>query len=495
MRNSIQHFIDFRITNLQASARKFSQSPQDVAGFVTAVKEEALRFAQDFIGEVFTSCNDVLRESPVRRASWEVVRTDEKTLITSVGCVRYEKTLFKNKKSGERRYLVDAAMGIDSHERISEDAVAQMLEESVQTCYRKGGEAVSMLDKVSKEAVKDKIHALEFPTEDEAEPAAEKKVVDYLFVEADEDHASLQFNGKKGDLRKSESGRKMNGIMTKLAYVHEGIEKDAPQSKRHHLVEPHYFSGLYEGTEGNRELWDEVWNYLDRTYDLEKVKKVYLSADGGAWIMAGKKRLHGLVYALDEFHLKKYLIKMTSHMLDSAEDARKALCKSITEDTKEEFLSYVDMLEWHAKTDQEKARVAEGAKYVLDNWCAAKVRLTNRRSLCGSSTEGHVSHVLSSRMSTAPMGWSKTGADKMARLRAWYWNGGDMLELARYQKTVLPKAAGEEELVLSASRMYHDEANRNPKWAKYAERMQVEVSPQIKKMLAIGMHDFIWTLR
>ena len=495
MRNSIQHFIDFRITNLQESAKKFSQSPQDMAGFVTAVKEEALRFAQDFIGEVFTSCNDVLRESPLRRTTWEVVRTDEKTLITSVGSVRYEKTLFKNKKSGERRYLVDAAMGIDSHERISEDAVAQMLEESVQTCYRKGGEAVSILDKISKEAVKDKLHALEFPTEDEAEPAAEKKVVDYLFVEADEDHASLQFNEKKGDLKKSESGRKMNGIMTKLAYVHEGIEKDAPQSTRHHLVEPHYFSGLYEGTEGNRELWDEVWNYLDRTYDLEKVKKVYLSADGGAWIMAGRKRLHGLVYALDEFHLKKYLVKMTGHMLDSAEDARKALCKSIMEDTKEEFLSYVDMLEFHAKTDAEKARITEGAKYVLDNWSAAKVRLTNRGSLCGSSTEGHVSHVLSNRMSTAPMGWSKTGADKMARLRAWYWNGGDMLELARYQKTVLPKAAGEEELVLSAGQMYRDEVNRNPKWAKYVERMQVKVSPQIKKVLSIGMNDFIWTLR
>ena len=391
MRNSIQHFIDFRITNLQESAKKFSQSPQDVAGFVTAVKEETLRFAQDFIGEVFTSCNDILRESPVRRATWEVVRTDEKTLITSVGSVRYEKTLFKNKKSGERRYLVDAAMGIDSHERISEDAVAQMLEESVQTCYRKGGEAVSILDKISKEAVKDKLHTLEFPTEDETDPIGKKKTVDYLFIEADEDHASLQFNEKKGDLKKSESGRKLNGIITKLVYVHEGIEKDAPKSTRHHLVNPPYFSGVYEGKEGNNELWDEVWNHLDRTYDLSKVKKVYLSADGGAWIMAGRKRLHGLVYALDEFHLKKYLVKMTNHMLDSAEDARKVLCQSIKEDTKEEFLSYVDMLEENAKTERDKARVAEGAKY--------------------------------------------------------------------------------------------------------AEKMQVEVTPQIKKMLSIGMHDFIWMLR
>lgn len=314
---------------------------------------------------------------------WEVVRTDEKTLITSIGSVRYEKTLFMNKKNGERKYLVDAAMGIDSHERISEDAVVQMLEESVQTCYRKGGEAVSILDKISKEAVKDKLHTLEFPTEDEADPAQKKKTAQYLFIEADEDHASLQFNEKKGDLKKSESGRKLNGIITKLVYVHEGIEKDAPQSTRHHLVNPHYFSGLYEGKEGNNELWDEVWNYLDRMYDLSKVKKVYLSADGGAWIMAGRKRLHGLVYVLDEFHLKKYLVKMTNHMPGSAEDARTVLCQSIKEDTKEEFLSYVDMLEGRAKTDSEKAKIAEGAKHIPDNWSAAKVRLTNCRSLCG----------------------------------------------------------------------------------------------------------------
>lgn len=495
MRDSIQHFIDFSITNLQESAKKFSQSPQDIAGFVNAVKAEALQFALDFIGETFTTCNDILRESPVRRATWEVVRTDEKNLITSIGSVRYEKTLFKNKKSGERKYLVDEVMGIDSHERISEDAVAQMLEESVQTSYRKGGENISILDKISKEAVKDKLHALEFPMADKANPDRGKKVVDYLFIEADEDHASLQFNEKKGDLKKSESGQKLNGIITKLVYVHEGVERDAPKSTRHHLVNPHYFSGLYEGTKGNRKLWDEVWNYLDRTYDLSKVKKVYLSADGGGWIMAGKKHLHGLVYALDEFHMQKYLIKMTNHMLDTADDARKALCKSIMEDTKEEFRSYVDMLEWHARTDSEKVRITEGANYILSNWSAAKVRLTNRRSLCGCSAEGHVSHVLSRRMSTNPMGWSKTGADKMAHLRAWYWNGGDMLELARYQKQVLPKAAGDEDSILSAGQMYRDEVNSNPKWAKYAERMQVEVSPQLKKMLSIGMHDFIWMLR
>ena len=81
-------------------------------------------------------------------------------------------------------------------------------------------------------------------------------------------------------------------------------------------------------------------------------------------------------------------------MLDSADDARKVLCKSIEEDTKEEFMSYIDMLEGYAKTESDLQKINEAASYILSNWSAAKVRLSNRKSLCGCSAEGHVSHVL-----------------------------------------------------------------------------------------------------
>ncbi|WP_242835904.1 UPF0236 family protein [Butyrivibrio sp. FCS014] len=42
----------------------------------------------------------------MRKERWEVVRTDEKSLITSIGKVMFSKTLFKNKVTGERRYLL-----------------------------------------------------------------------------------------------------------------------------------------------------------------------------------------------------------------------------------------------------------------------------------------------------------------------------------------------------------------------------------------------------
>ena len=81
---------------------------------------------------------------------------------------------------------------------------------------------------VSKETVMNKLHALEFPKN--TEKPKEKKVVEYLYIDADEDHVSLQFREKKGDLIKTENNRKNNNAIAKLVYIYEGIEKEAPLS-------------------------------------------------------------------------------------------------------------------------------------------------------------------------------------------------------------------------------------------------------------------------
>lgn len=77
-------------------------------------------------------------------------------------------------------------------------------------------------------------------------------------------------------------------------------------------------------------------------------------------------------------------------------------------------------------------------EYILSNWTTARIRLTPKEGVVGCSAEGHVSYVLSSRMSSRPLGWSVVGMEKMSELRAYYYNKGDMFELVRYQKTVLP---------------------------------------------------------
>ena len=287
-------------------------------------------------------------------------------------------------------------------------------------------------------------------------------------------------------------------MLAKIVYVHEGITcrecvtKEGQKQKRHELKNPYYFSGLYEGKD-NEKLWNEVYDYISHVYDLDQVERIYLMSDGGEWIKAGRELLRDATHVLDEFLVKKYLLKMTRHMLDSAEDARKEICGILRNETREKFEEETVKLMSYTKTEAERRHVEEGASYILNNWSAAKTRLAGRKYVVGCRAEGHVSHVLADRMTSRPMGWSRTGADKMAHLRAYYYNHGDMLELVRMQKKELPLAAGAENVICSCRDILNSESNksyskREQELRKYYDTMQASVSVQDRKIAYLGGH-------
>ena len=191
--DSIQQFLEKGIKKLQKSDEKYAEDGTNFAGFVESVHRVTNEFERQYIAECLESRDSFIRESSVRREHWQVVRKDEKQLITSVGTVTFRKTLYRNKETGKSEYLLDKALGFREHERITEDALARMLMEAVDTSYRRGGEETCTNEEtVSKTAVMDVIHALRFPPE---KVPKEKKAVKYLYVDADEDHVSLQAKG------------------------------------------------------------------------------------------------------------------------------------------------------------------------------------------------------------------------------------------------------------------------------------------------------------
>ena len=125
---------------------------------------------------------------------------------------------------------------------------------------------------------------------------------------------------------------------------------------------------------------------------------------------------------------------------------------------------------------------------------AAKTRFIER-TVRGCSVEGHVSHVLSSRMSSRPMGWSRTGADKMARLRAYYFNKGDMLDLIRSQPEIqeAKAAAGAEDVdILRSNALFQWENQHRQAYGKYFDAMQASISSAASREAWFKAH--IWGL-
>lgn len=488
MIKSIQQFEENGVKNLTGVLEKFLKDPQQQAEFIYGITDSVVQLGLDMIAETFESMDDELRNSGYRRSNWVISRRDETSLITSLGTVRYCKTLFKNKKTGACEYLLDRIMGLESHVRLTEDAQAQMLEEAVDSSYRKGGIRASLTEKVSKQTVKNKIHDLKFHTKQEK--IENKKQVSYLYIDADEDHVSLQYLEKKGDIRKPRS----NTSMPKIAYVYEGAEPEAPKSERFKLINPKYFGGIYEGSKGVERFWREIYEYISATYDMDAIKQIYINGDGAAWIKSGRKFIAGSTFVLDKFHMQKYITAATSHLMDSSEDARSELYHAIHKRAKwmasETFEKILNITE----NEAQRKKVESSMAYILGNWDGIMQGLRNKETQVGCSAEGHVSHIYADRMSSRPLGWSRHGVHQMAKLRIYKANQGNMLELVRMQKQEMELAVGyEEERIYLSSEMFRSEKKKLTDEQRYVERMTHSIPfLEVKKIAYFKNH--IWGL-
>ena len=482
MIKSIQQFCQNGVKNLEKVMVDYSSDMTKIAEMVQGVTKGVIELGLSVIAEEWESYDELLRKRKDLRPDWYIVRRDENTLLTSLGSVRYHKTLFKNKVTGEYEYLLDRVMGLEKHARLTEDAEAKLLKEAVQTSYRKGGESVSIsADAVSKETVMNKIHALHFP---QAEPQPEKKALKYLYIDADEDHVSLQYFNEKGDIKKPRT----NTIMPKLIYVYEGITNE---NGRNELINKRHFGGVYEGGTEIERLWKEVSDYIEASYDVEAIKKIYINGDGAAWIKSGQKLLAKGKFVLDRFHMHKYIIGATSHLMDSVEDARSELYRAVYKKQKQNAADVFEKILAVTQSEGKRKTVEAAKTYILENWAGIMQWVKDKNKEIECSAEGHVSHIFADRMSSRPLGWSKRGADKMSRLRIYERNGGSMLELVRFQKEEMSLAAGCEEVIYSSNQMLAEERRKRKMLGVMADIPIYSIPyPQIKKIANFKNHIY-----
>ena len=484
MIKSIQQFPTEGIKKLDKVVCGYASDLTKVAEMVQGVTDSVIKLGLSMIAEEWESYDTLLHDRKDLRPGWRVIRRDEVTKLTSLGEVRYRKTYFHNPQTGERCYLLDRLMGLAPGERLTEDAVARIYEAAAESSYRKGGMNASISRvAVSKETVMEKLHSLQFP---ETEHPEEKKQVKTLYIDADEDHVALQYLEKKGDTR----GALKHTFMPKLVYVYEGIQAEG---NRHELLGVKYFGGGYEGTQGTERLWKEVYDYISGSYDEEVLECIYVNGDGAEWIRTGAKVHAKAKFVLDRYHMHKYIIAATSHLGDSVQDARSEIWRAINGKRKKEAGEVFDRIIGVTQTESRQKAVETSKSYILGHWSAIMNGVRNRKDDIHCSAEGHISHIYADRMSSRPLGWSKTGADKMARLRVYKKNGGDMLGLVRYQKQKLPKAAGMEEVICSAEEVLRSERENRKAQGAFSD-LPVYTIPytQIRKIAAIKNH--IWGL-
>jgi len=454
MYNSILHFLKKDIIEIEKVVGKVLKDEKDVDDLTDLVHEKVLKLGTNLLSEIYEKLDEQIRESIVRKKHWNIEhRNQQKTILTIMGEVKYKRTGYYTKGSGKKDYiyLLDKVLGYEPGQRMCLGAAAMALEEAVESSYRKGGKRASITEEVSKQAIKDLVHstAVKMPI-----PKLEKKKKKkHVYILTDEDHVSAQFWKEKGDLRHDSRGYKTNTIISKMICVYDGaINISGPLSKapRYELKGKRYFSGVYKGTKKNYELWKEVSDYIEATYDTEYLEQIYILGDGANWIKAGCEYIADSKFVLDKFHMMKYINTSVSHLQDSTWDAKNEIWEAIDRADKEELKSIYNRIINATESESKQEAVLGSLRYFMNNWDGIKIRHEEPEGRFQCSAEGQVSHLLSSRLSSRPMGWSELGCHNISQLRAYKKNGGEIIDLLKYKKEKQKKEerrAEQEELI------------------------------------------------
>jgi len=360
------------------------------------LKESSDKFIREIMKTYLEQIDQQIAEDKSGRKQKGLVverRNEERTVYTRFGTLRYSRSYYFDKRKKAYIHPVDMVAGLEPYERVSLTVAADLVGHAAESSYGESSRHITG-GEISRQTVMKKIRK----TQGLKVSAPPKREVKVLHVDADEDHVALQDG---------------SNTIVPIVTVHEGAKTLCKGRSR--CVNAHHICTYGKAPE---ELWLEVADWVYEAYDIDKIETIYIHGDGAAWIKTGLEMLPKSKPVLDKYHLNKAIMTSTG----SQPERRKEMHQILEKADKKGFKLIIKEMLQEARSENEQKRIKEFRQYVLNNWSGIEIQKT--KDCGGSSAEAHVSHVLSARLSSRPMGWSREGLKYMAELRAFRANGG-----------------------------------------------------------------------
>lgn len=416
---NILHDFEEKVISLMTEFLKNSIEEGGLSSFTENLNDELMQLGYNLTKFSLEYAEDVIFKIKERKEQFESLEKDERKIISIFGEIDFKRRYYLDKQTQQRVYLLDEYFKIAPKERLLENVETKLIEEAIETNYEKAGKVVAYKTEISKQTVMNKISEIKINLEEEK--PSKKKIVDNIYCIADEDHVHLQ----KGGIEEP-----------RLVVVYDSVVKNG---KRMQLCNKKHFGGIYTGRIDD--LWEEVLTYIDNTYDLEKVKNIYILGDGANWIKTGLEWLPNSISVLDKFHLTKAINEIVGkenkeNKKEKAEYKRRiyksfyALDFNQTEEIIKEILA-----EEMEKTTRK--RKEDLLKYILNNKEGITNLYKNQKELHGCSAEGHISHLYSARLSSRPLGWKTINVNNVSKLRLIKADKKEIKEIVQNKRKVI----------------------------------------------------------
>lgn len=334
------------------------------------------------------------KNSKERKDKYYVQQTRERTLITSLGLITFNKTYYKSKNKIEGKYkyysYLEDCLGIDKWAKMSLSCEVNLINNALDNGMTWASVNTIPNYSISRQTISTKIKNINF---NYFENIVKKETPKVLYIEADEVHANLQSRNK--------------GTKNKIVPViltHEGHKEDFVKKKE--LKNTHYIASSILKTD---KLWEETYKYLDTVYDLNKVDKIFLSSDGGSWITGYDIAFPNIIFVLDKFHYRKalnYIFKKETNITSIADSyLRSKMINEFKILVKAQYKLYPD----------QKNKMIQEQNYLI-NHIDGIINQNHPDYKCPCSMEGHISNKYAKFITSRPHSYSKDGLENITQL-------------------------------------------------------------------------------
>ena len=329
-----------------------------------------------------------------RKKKYNIKETRQRTLITSVGCITVNSTSYYDKNTKERFVLLRQLLYLKPYQRLTNEAEYQLIKYAMDENMSQAARHALRNTIISRSTVSKKIAKLDGDIIENITKCDNQP--DVLYIEMDEIHANLQHGGNK---------------ICPCAIVHEGYEETFVKRKK--LKNIRYFADselTYE------ELWEVIFDYIDKKYDIDKFKKIFVSGDGATGIKNYQNCFPNAIFVLDPFHyLKKHLKYIFKDNIELRNIADDYLRNDMIDDFKE-LVNYQIKL----YPDQKKY-MKEHQNYILNNLDGIKNQHDQDYKVA-CSMEGHVNQAFARHITSSPYGFSRRGLRNKLKLLVYHAN-------------------------------------------------------------------------
>lgn len=349
----------------------------------------------DILKQILEYLDLEYKNSKKRKDKYYVQQTRERTLITSLGLLTFNKTYYKSKMKINGKYeyysYLEDYLGIAKWAKMTLAAEVILINNALDNGYSWSANNSIPNYITTRQTISSKIQSINY---NYVENIPKKDTPEVIYIEADEVHANLQSRDK---------GTK-NRIVP-VILTHEGHKEDFVKKKE--LKEQHYIASSILKTD---KLWNEAYKYLDTKYDLGKEPTIFISGDGGSWIKGFDEAFPNAIYVLDPFH---YFNKKLAYIFKKEPIITSIADSYLRNKMIDEFKLLVNVQ--IEKYPEQKKDMIKVQNFLIEN-IEGIINQKHPLYKCPCSMEGHISNKYAKFITSRPHAYSEDGLENIIQL-------------------------------------------------------------------------------